>query len=458
MQKLTRFILLAVILACAFRAQAQSDALSRPMPERWEYSENAGQTLPGNDSWWQRFDDPVLDTLISMGEDANFNLITAYRRMEAASRQMDAARAGYYPEISLGAGYTRQRQNGIASNRWQLGATASWQIDVFGKVTAAVSHRKAMYKASRAEWVGAMVTMAGDIASTYVQLRVWQAELAVSQRHTVLQDSITSLVEARYDCGLAAKPQLAQARAQSHSIKAAIPQLQTSIATAISSLALLTGRYPDELQDLLQQPRPLPDYHQLIQTGVPSELLRRRPDVVAAEQNLAAAAAAVGIAKKDFLPTLSLEGTVGVAAPEPGDMFSKNGFYYSVAPTLSWTLFDGFARRAGVASAREEMEVQIANYNSTVINAYNEVGNALVRYRNCLGEIAEYSQATDNAREFLSLSLDLYTQGLSPYSDVATAQQNLLSYNNSLLVARGDALSALISLYEALGGGFNEQY
>lgn len=450
--------MLAVIPACTIWAQTPSDALTRPMPERWEYSESAAQTLPGNDSWWQRFDDPVLDSLIIMGEDANFNLITAYRRMEAASRQMDAARAAYYPEISLGAGYTRQRLDGVNSNRWQIGATASWQIDLFGKVTAEVKQRKAEYKAGRAEWVGAMVTMAGDIASTYMQMRVWQAELAVALRHAALQDSITGLVEARYDCGLAAKPQLAQARAQSHSIKAAIPQLQTSIASAISSLALLTGRYPDELQPLLQQPRPLPDYHQLIQTGVPSELLRRRPDVVAAEQTLAAAAAAVGIAKKDFLPSLSLEGTVGVAAPEPGDMFGKNGFYYSVAPTLSWTLFDGFARRANVAAARQEMEAQIASYNATVINAYNEVGNALVSYRNCLNEIKEYSLATDNAREFLSLSLDLYTQGLSPYSDVATAQQNLLSYNNSLLVTHGNALGALINLYEALGGGFSEQF
>ena len=136
-------------------------------------------------------------------------------------------------------------------------------------------------------------------------------------------------------------------------------------------------------------------------------------------------------------------------------MFTSEGFHYSIAPTLSGTVFDGFARRAAVAAAREEMEEQIASYNYTVINAYNEVGNALVQYRNLIQQIGEYEQATNNAREFLHLSLDLYTQGLSPYSDVATAQQNLLDYNNSLLVAWGDALTALINLYEALGGGFS---
>lgn len=457
MKKHTRFILSCALLAATVGADAQGLPLSRPMPAEWRYTEGAEQTLPSDDRWWRRFADPVLDSLINIGENANFNLAMAYRRMEAADRQMASARAAYYPTVDLNASYTRERLEGVNSNRWALGASASWQIDLFGKVTAAVRQSKAEYKASRAEWVGAMVSMAGDIASTYVQLRVWQAQLEVARRHATVQDSITALVKARYDCGLAAKPQYAQARAQLHSIKASIPQLETSIVTAVSSLALLTGRYPDEVQSLLSAPAPLPDYRQVVATGVPSELLRRRPDILAAEYQLAAAAAAVGIAKKDFLPTLSLQGNVGVAAPKIGDMFTERGFTYSVAPTLSWTLFDGFAHRAGVAAAREEMEARIANYNSTIINAYNEVQNALAQYCNCLHQIDEYRQATADAREFLYLSLDLYTQGLSPYSDVATAQQNLLSYNNSLLVAEGGALSALVSLYKALGGGTDIQ-
>ncbi|MDE6334024.1 MAG: TolC family protein, partial [Muribaculaceae bacterium] len=183
-------------------------------------------------------------------------------------------------------------------------------------------------------------------------------------------------------------------------------------------------------------------------------LLRRRPDIVAAEQNLASAAAALGIAKKDFLPTLSLQGSVGVGASRPGDMFTREGLTYSVAPTLSWTVFDGMARSASIAAAREEMEAQIASYNYTVMNAYNEVENAMTSYVNYTRQISDYEAAVQASAEFLSLELDLYTQGLAPYSDVATAQQNVLSNTNSLISARGNALSALISLYEALGGGF----
>lgn len=458
MQKLSRLILsVCVTLITHGTLSADTDVLTRTMPENWEYAEGIQQTLPSSDKWWRTFNDVILDSLISMGEDANLNVAMAYRRMEAASRQMSVARAAYYPTLDLSAGYTRERLDGASSNLWSLGASASWQIDIFGRVRASVKQKKAQYKASRAEWVGTMISMAGDIASTYMQLRVWQAELAVAKRHAEVQDSITALVQARFECGLAAKPQLAQARSSLHSIKATIPQLNTSIATAISSLALLTGRYPEELEPLLEPARPLPAYTRIISAGVPSELLRRRPDILAAEYQLAAAAAAVGIAKKDFLPVLSIDGSVGVAAARPGDMFTDNGFHYSIAPTLSWTIFDGFARRAGVASAREEMEEQIANYNYTVINAYNEVENALVKYRDLIRQISEYDQATLHAREFLRLSLDLYTQGLSPYSDVATAQQNLLSYNNSLLIAKGEALTALVNLYEALGGGFNYQ-
>lgn len=452
-----RILSLVCVLSIIFSAAAEAPgALTRPMPDSWQYAESLNQSLPTDDRWWQEFDDPVLDSLITMGESANFDLAMAYRRMEAASRQMTIAKAAYYPTIGISAGYTRSREDAVSANRWSAQATASWQIDLFGKVTASVRQKKAQYKASRAEWVGSMVSMAGEIATTYVQLRVWQAELDVAEEHCSTQDSIANLVKARFDCGLGAKPQLDQALSLLYSTRATIPTLNTSIKSAISSLALLVGRYPGEIEEMLASHDNFPSYRQLIATGVPSELLRRRPDIVAAEYDLAAAAAAVGIAKKDFLPTLSLEGSVGVAAPRPGDMFTRNGFTYSIAPTLSWTVFDGFARRASVMAAREEMEAQIANYNYTVMNAYNEVDNAISAYLNYTRQIEDYEKAFHAADEFLKLSLDLYTQCLSPYSDVATAQQNLLTYANSVITARGNALSSLITLYEALGGGFSQ--
>lgn len=426
------------------------------MPDSWHYSEAVTQTLPSDDSWWTSFDDPILDSLIAMSESCNFDLAAAQARMQAAAQQINSARAAFFPTIGINAGYTRARSEGINSNIWTLQGSVSWEIDVFGKVAAQVRQKKAAYRATRAEWVATMVSMAGQTASTYMQLRVWQAELAVALAHVSSQDSITRIVQARFDCGLAAKAQLAQAEASLHSIEASVPALKYSIHSAISSLALLCGVYPEDLRPMLEPFGRLPEYQRLIAAGVPAELLRRRPDIVEAEYQLAAAAAAVGVAKKDFLPTLSLQGSVGVSAPHIGDMFTSRGFAYSIAPTLSWTVFDGLARRAAVAEARAAMEAQIDSYNQSVLNAYNEVDNAICAYTEYVAQSKKYELARDNAAEFLKLSLDLYTQGLSPYSDVATAQQNLLDYSNSLITAQGNALTALVKLYEALGGGFDQ--
>lgn len=451
-----RYILFAFFLLAMAALRASSPvALDRPLPGRWTFDEAAAQSLPSADGWWRTFGDAVLDSLVSMGEDANYDLSMAARRMDAASRQMAVARASYFPQIGLEAGYTRAYEARTGSNTYAAHATMSWEIDVFGRVAAQVRQKHAQYRASRAEWVGAMVSMAGEVASTYIQLRVWEAELRVAREQSLAQDSIARIVFDRYDCGLGAKPQVDQANALVNTTRATIPALETSVATAKASLALLVGRYPAEIEPLLASAEGLPDYRCLVETGVPSELLRRRPDVVEAEQNLAAAAAAVGIAKKDFLPVLSLNGSVGVSAPRPGDMFTHDGLVYSIAPTLSWTIFDGMARRANVAAARDEMEAQIANYNYTVMNAFNEVENAMTSYTGYVRQIAEYEQAVESTAEFLSLELDLYRQGLAPYSDVATAQQNVLNHTNSLIVARGNALTALVTLYRAIGGGFD---
>lgn len=452
-----RKLLSACVLLTAISVTAAGESpagASITMPERWEFNETFQQSLPSDDAWWRQFNDPVLDSLISMGIDANYDVAMALKRMDAASRQIAAARASYYPTIGLNAGYTRSRASGVDSDTWTAQATANWEIDLFGKITAQVKQKKASFRASRAQWVGTMVSMAAQIADTYTNLRVLQGELRVAREQSAAQDSIMQLVEARYDAGLEARMQVSQAAALTANTNASIPAILTSIRVAENSLALLVGVYPDQISEMVDRFAPIPAFRQLVATGVPADLLRRRPDIVEAEANLASAAAAVGIARKDFLPTLSIQGNVGVSAPRPGDMFTSKGFGYSVAPTLSWTLFDGLARRAAVQSARDEMEAQIANYNETVLTAYNEVDNAVTQYLNCLKSITFYEDATRNARDFLSSSLELYTQGLLSYSDVATAQKTLLSYSNSVITARGNAVSALVALYKALGGGF----
>lgn len=437
-------------------ASATEYAPERPLPAEWRDTGAPEAPLPADDRWWQGFNDPLLDSLVSEAEAANYDLTVAAKRMDAARRQVDVARAAYYPQVDVSASYARTRTSGVSASSYSLGADVSWEIDVFGKITAQVNRGKAQYRASRAEWVGAMLSVAGQVASTYVELRVAQAEHSVALEHILRQDTISGIARTRFECGLASKIDLDQALSVLYSTQATVPALETSIRSYINALALLLGVYPSDIEARLESPATFPDYHRAIETGVPAELLRRRPDIVAAEYNLSAAAASLGIAHKDFLPSLSIQGSVGVAAPEPGDMFTSRGFSYSVRPTLSWTLFDGFSRRAAVAAARDDLEALQATYNFTVMNACNEVDNAIVAYRNALQQIVYYEKCVYVSEEFLTLSLDLYTQGLAEFTRVANAQVDLLNYTNSLIVARGNAMTALITLYKALGGGFGQ--
>lgn len=416
----------------------------------------AEATLPSADAWWRGFGDPLLDSLISEAEDGNFNLEVALRRMDAARRQVDVARSGYYPQVSVNAAYERARHDGASASTYSLGASLSWEIDLFGKIRTTVRRNRAQYRASRADWVATMQSLCSQVAATYVGLRMTQSELAVAQAHIGRQDTIVNLAQTRYECGLTSKIDVDQALTVLYSTEAAVPQLKAAVQGYINSLALLLGVYPDEIAARVGAPAPLPEYAHPVALGVPAELLRRRPDILAAEQQIEAAAAAVGIARKDYLPSLSLQGTVGVSAGRPGDMFTDRGFEYSVAPTLSWTLFDGFARRAGVAAARDDLAAAVATYNYTVLNAYCEVANALENYRQALEQAEHYQQAADAAAELLDLSLNLYTQGLEEFTVVANAQVDLLSYTNSVISSHGAAMTALIDLYKALGGGYNQ--
>lgn len=434
------------------------------LPERWIYHSDKIQTLPCDDSWWRQLGDPMLDSLIDAGVNNNFNLAAAMHRIAAARQNINQARSSYYPSIALNAGWTGTRQAGAISSPvrpsdnisyFSAGASMNWEIDVFGKIRSRVRESKAALQATRADYSAAMVSLCGDIARYYAQLRTLQDELEVARRHIASQDSVLKIAEARHEAGLASKLDVAQAATICYSTQATVPGLESSIDAAINSIALLLGETPERLYPMLAAPAPFPEYIRIVSAGVPAELLRRRPDIVEAEAALAQAAAALGVAKKDFLPTLSLQGSVATAAHKPGDLFGDNSLEYSIAPTLSWTLFDGMGRRAGVIAAREQMNAAIDNYNMTVLTAYQEVSTAMSAYTSALRQVEILGKVVGEARESLKLALDLYRGGLSSFTNVADAQISYLQYADMIVTARGDAMAALINLYTALGGGWS---
>ncbi len=455
---------LAALAFMAFPSQAQERFDADDMPSRWAYTTDFDQTVPTDDAWWRSFGDAMLDSLIAIGIDRNYDIAMAARRIEIARQGVRRAQAAYYPSVTANAGWTRARSSGAVvspeidastSSYFGLGIDMNWEIDLFGKITARTRQEKASFKASRAQYAAMAVSITSKIASAYMRLRTLQGEKAVLQEHISSQKRVVEITEARFEAGISSMLDVAQAKTTYLSTEASITTLNTDIATAINTIGVLTGMFPEQIHAMLDTPRELPDFHQIVAVGVPMELLRRRPDVVEAEYALAADAAALGIAKKDFLPTLSIAGSIGTQAHDAGDLFSDRSFTYSIAPTLSWTVFDGMARKAAVVSAREQMQVGIDNYNLTLLTAVQEVDNAMSQYVNSLHYIDLIEQVVEQAQKSFELSIDLYKKGLSSFINVSDAQIARLQYADELVSARGAALSALINLYQALGGGWS---
>ncbi len=431
------------------------------LPTEWEYSSQYSTAMPSDDRWWEGFDDPVLTSLIKLGESNSFDLTMALHRIEMARQNWELAKAAYYPTIGISAGWTKEQQSGMTSSYsgkamgtdyFSLGLNFSWEIDVFGRVREQSKEGKATYNATKAEYSAAMISLCSNIATAYFNYRLAQGRIDVAQRQITSQERISKITDARYETGLASKLDVAQSLTVLYSTQASLPALINMQNAALNSLALLVGRYPDDIKETLVSARDLPNAFRMVKIGVPADLIRRRPDILRAEYELAGYAAAVGIAKKDFLPTLSLNGSVGTSAHKIDNLFSKNSFTYSIAPQLSWTIFEGMARNRRMAAAKEQMLAGIDNYNLTVMNAVIETENALSTYDSSLRQISLYRKVLKESEESFTLAVDRYKKGLSSFTDVMNAQISMLEYENTLLETRAAALTSLVKIYAAVAG------
>ena len=459
----------SIILLCflffstLFSKSEEKDYLQMAMPERWQMEQQNYQTLPCDDEWWNTFNDPVLTQLIQKAVANNYNVASALKRIEMASKEIGIARSNYYPTISLSGGWTKQKESGnlykapsssIRSSYFNLGASMSWEIDVFGRVYSTVKEKKAAYNVARADYDAVMVSLAASVATAYMQLRTYEAELEVALQHIESQTYVCKITRARYEADLGNMLDVTQANVVLYETESTLPTLRSEITTTKNSLALLLGEYPGAIDDLLDSQKGMPSYQQTVDIGMPAELLRRRPDIVESEMTLAEYAAAVGVAKKDFLPTLSLTGDIGTSAHSGGDLFGKNSLTYSIAPQLSWTLFEGLSRNYALSEAKLQLESAIDQYNLTVMTAVEEVNNALVNYASLLNAIELQTKVVAESKKALDLSFELYRSGLTMFTNVMDSQISWLTNQNTLTEMQGEALSALVSIYKALGGGW----
>lgn len=455
----------ALIALCAVVpafSQSVGDARLRDsIPTAWAYESQYLTTLPSDDAWWRGFDDPVLTALISRGEDNSFDLAMTRRRIEMARQNWELARSAYYPTIGITAGWNRDRSSAytaaaigqaVTTSYMSLGLNFSWEIDIFGRVAAQSKESKAAYTATKAEYQAAMISLSANIATAYFNLRLVQGRIEIARAQIESQTKMKVIAEARHEAGLASKLDVAQALTVLYTTEATLPQLENMERSALNSIALLVGCYPDELKTSLAAGPQLPNPFRVVNLGVPADLLRRRPDIAQAEAELAGYAAAVGVDKKDFLPTLTLTGSVGTMEHNPKDLFKSKSFTYSIAPQLSWTIFEGMARNRRVAAAKEQMLAGIDNYNLVVMQAVIEADDAMSGYDSALRQIALDKKVLQESRELFTLAVDRYKRGLSAFTDVMNAQVTLLESENSYLQTKASALTALVKVYAAVAG------
>lgn len=441
----------------------EKDYLQTPVPQTWQLEQQNFQTLPCDDQWWDTFNDPVLTQLIELAVANNYNVAAALKRIEMASKEIGMTRAGYYPTISLSAGWTKDVESGriysytsdrMKSSYFSVGASMNWEIDVFGRVYSNVKEKKAAYNVARADYDAVMVSLCASVATAYMQLRTYEEELFVAQQHIESQKEVCKITEARFNADLGNMLDVTQARVVLYETEATLPTLEADVRTMKNSLALLVGQYPGAIDELLDSHKGLPNYNQTPDVGLPAELLRRRPDIVEAEMELAEYAAAIGVAKKDFLPTLSLTGDIGTGSRNISHLFGKNSLEYSIAPQLSWTLFEGLERNYALSEAKLQMEAAIDQYNLTVMTAVEEVDNALVNYSKLLRAIELQTRVVAESKKSLDLSFELYRSGLTMFTNVVDGQISWLTNQNTLTEMQGEALASLVTIYKSLGGGW----
>ena len=437
--------------------------LNTPLPKEWEESgEVFQQTLPVDDHWWKSFQDTKLDSLIALAVDRNYSVAMAINRIAAARANLWAERGNFFPSIGLNAGWTRQQSSGNTSelpqstqHYYDASLNMSWELDLFGSIRNRVKAQKENFAASKEEYTGTMVSLCAQVASAYINLRELQQELAVIQKNCASQEAVLKITEVRYNTGLVSKLDVAQAKSVFFSTKASIPQIESGINQYITTLAILLGTYPQEIRPTLESPGILPDYMEPIGVGLPADLLLRRPDIRSAERSVNAQAALVGASKSDWLPQIFLKGSLGYAAKDLKDLTHHKSMTYEIAPALSWTLFKGTQLVNATKLAKAQLDEAINQFNQTVLTAVQETDNAMNAYRNSIKQIVALREVRNQGQETLTLSLELYKQGLTPFQNVLDAQRSLLSYENQLVQARGYSLLQLIAMYQALGGGWS---
>lgn len=464
-------LLKTAVLTLALSACAAGPDFVRPdapAPDRFAasalYPAEAAPAATDGAAFWRGFDDPQLDALVDDALRANHDLRIALARLDRADALLRGAKFDRLPTITANATTTDGRQSidqaaGAPRDyeNHEAGARLAWELDLFGRVRRGVEAQRAETEATRADLAAMQVAVVADVIGTYAELRGQQERLRVAEANAGLQRETLRLVEARLAAGIGTEFDTARARAQLEATLARVPALQASVATATHRIAVLTGRTPDALAATLSMPRALPSLPATLAADTPAEVLRRRPDIAAAEQRLHAATARIGVASAELFPRLTLSGLLGMQSFDADTLGDSGSGTRLVALGIDWSFLDVGRVRARIAAADADARGALAGYEQTVLHALEDVENALVRHARTRQEDIHLAAAAGDSAEAARLARLRYDAGASGLLDVLDAERTRLQAEDALAEARTRSVVSAVAVYRATAGGWPER-
>jgi NodT family efflux transporter outer membrane factor (OMF) lipoprotein len=443
--------------------------------EAWQAQTGSGAAAAANARWWEGFNDPTMSALVSSALSQNLNLRVAGLRVIEARAARGIAVGRFFPQVQQAVGSiggTQASANGAPSGgdrsyaEASIGLDAAWELDFWGKFRRGIEAADAEVLLSVADYDAVLVSLAGDVATNYVLVRSLQERLEFARANAMLQDETLSLTQTRFKAGAVSELDVATARATLANTRALIPDLENGLRQTKLALCLLLGRTPSDLENELAPAAGgsavVPVAPSVIATGVPAELLRRRPDVRAAERIAAAQSARIGEAVADLYPRISITGATGFVSstyngerhPDLGNLFDANSFAGFIGLQVNWPILNYGRIRGNIRVQDARYEEAVASYQQTVLSAAADVESGLSDFLRSKDRTAQLTEAVDASNRSVELSLIQYRAGAVDFIRVNTAQTALVQEQDTLVSARAAIALGAVRTYRALGGGW----
>jgi len=422
------------------------------VPGAWAENRAAPATLDLT-SYWQLLDDPLVTEFVEAAIAENLDLAQSAARLEQARAQLRGSRAGFLPQVS-GSGRASRDVGDFAQDdlQFSLGADASWEADLFGRIGGDVAASEASLAAAGYSLADLQRLITGQVALSTISAKATAVQLAIARDTLAYQDENLQIARWRVQAGLVSSLDVEQARSQRAQTAASIPLLESNLAATANSISTLIGEPPGRVLDLLETAGEVPDPPVLTAFEAPADVLRRRPDVRAAEATLIANMARIGVARAQLLPLVRLAGTINTSSIGLGSLFDV--ITGSLFGTLSQLIFDGGRTRAQIDSAEAAAQGWLAAWRLSILGALEEVETAAVDLEKANERVAIFAEALEAANNSAILSRSLYQGGLTDFRNLLTSENQLLSARNSQISAQAERASAFVRLTQALGGGW----